>query len=143
MQTLNSLSSLRRRTRWWQDVVCKDEDGLFRRELDSLANDVHKLTHGQVRRHKVSAPHTRGARCSAQVAPKVASKPRCVLLGLRCVLLSASRSQGGEQAAQGREQATVCAAERESLPRWRLQSSAHFFLSMSGTSLRSARSTMT
>ena len=37
----------------WQDFVDKDEDCLFRGELDALANHVYKLTHGQIRWHQV------------------------------------------------------------------------------------------
>ena len=32
----------------WQDLVNEDEDGLFGRELDALANNVDKLTNGKV-----------------------------------------------------------------------------------------------
>ena len=41
------------RSRCWEPVVDKDEDGLLGRELDSLADDVDKLADSQVRGDKV------------------------------------------------------------------------------------------
>jgi hypothetical protein len=32
----------------WQDLINEDEDGLLRRQLNSLADDVDKLAYGQV-----------------------------------------------------------------------------------------------
>jgi hypothetical protein len=40
-------------TRGRQHVLDKDEDGLLRRELDALADDVDKLADGEVGRHQV------------------------------------------------------------------------------------------
>ena len=32
----------------WEDLVHENEDGLFRRELDSLSDNVDELAHGQI-----------------------------------------------------------------------------------------------
>ena len=32
----------------WEDLVHENEDGLLRRELDSLSDNVDKLPHGQI-----------------------------------------------------------------------------------------------
>lgn len=37
----------------WQDLVDEDEDGLLRRELNALADNIDKLTDGKVGRHQV------------------------------------------------------------------------------------------
>lgn len=39
--------------RWRQHVVDKDEDGLFRRQLDALTNHVDELADGEVGRDQV------------------------------------------------------------------------------------------
>ena len=36
-----------------QDLVDEDEDGLLRRQLNALANDVHELTDGEVGRNEI------------------------------------------------------------------------------------------
>jgi len=41
------------RSSGWQDLIDEDEDGLFRRELYSLANNVHELADGEVGRNEV------------------------------------------------------------------------------------------
>lgn len=33
---------------WRKDIIHKDKDGLFRCELDTLSNDVYKLTDSEV-----------------------------------------------------------------------------------------------
>lgn len=38
--------------RRWQDFIDKDEDGLFRRELDSLADYIDELTDGEILQHR-------------------------------------------------------------------------------------------
>lgn len=37
----------------WQDLVDKDENGFLRRELNALADNIDKLTDGEVGRHQV------------------------------------------------------------------------------------------
>ena len=38
---------------WRQDLIDEDEDGLFRRQLDSLADHVDELSYGQVGGDKI------------------------------------------------------------------------------------------
>ena len=37
----------------WQNLVDEDEDGLFWRKLDALADNVNELAHGEVGRDQV------------------------------------------------------------------------------------------
>ena len=37
----------------WQDFIDEDEDGLFRRELDALADNIDKLTDGEIGGYQV------------------------------------------------------------------------------------------
>ena len=41
------------RSSWREDLVDKDEDGLLRGQLDALADDVDKLSYGEVCRHEI------------------------------------------------------------------------------------------
>ncbi len=41
------------RRSWWQDLINEDEDGLLRRQLDALTDDIDELAYGQVCRDKV------------------------------------------------------------------------------------------
>lgn len=42
-------------TRWREDVVNKDKDGLLRLQLNPLANDKHELADSEVGRHQIPA----------------------------------------------------------------------------------------
>lgn len=39
---------------WRQDLVDEDEDGLLRRKLDTLPNNVDELAHGQILSYLIS-----------------------------------------------------------------------------------------
>lgn len=47
------IDAAHKRRRRWQDLIDKDEDGLFWGELDALANDVDELSNCEVGGYKV------------------------------------------------------------------------------------------
>lgn len=66
-------------TCWWQNILHKHEDGLLWADLDPLSNDIDKLSHREVGRHKISAhrPKLRSILNIVFPAPTLGSTCKC------------------------------------------------------------------